>query len=117
VAIDDALQDLLDLSSQIREVVVLGSSGFVIACSTRPERGEQLARLATELLAAARAAGDERRVARVEVQHGAGGAFVVEEGGRTIVATTVPDATAALVVYDLRTALERATESEPAANA
>ena len=39
--------------------------------------------------------------------------FVVSEGGRVAVATTVPEPTAGLVVYDLRTALRRLDE-EPA---
>jgi hypothetical protein len=42
----------------------------------------------------------------------AGSVFVVREGGRTAVATTVPEPTAGLVVYDLRTALRRLAEGD-----
>jgi predicted regulator of Ras-like GTPase activity (Roadblock/LC7/MglB family) len=115
VAIDDALRELLDLSTQIREAVLLGSSGFVVASSTPPERGELLARVATEMLALARSVGEQHEVTRIEVADEAGGVFVIQDDGRVMVATTVPDATAALVVYDLRTALERAADGEQAA--
>jgi len=110
---NEALVELIDLSSQIEDVAILGESGFVLASSGAPERGEQLARVAAELLAAAgdvRPSGD---VSRVEVTLGSSSVFVVSEGGRTAVATTVPEPTAGLVVYDLRTALRRLDE-EPA---
>ena len=109
---NEALAELLDLSSQIEDVAILGESGFVLASSGAPERGEQLARIAAELLAAAgdvRPSGD---VSRVEVTLGSSSVFVVSEGGRTAVATTVPEPTAGLVVYDLRTALRR-LDDEP----
>ena len=86
----------------------------MLASSGTPERGEQLARVAAELLAAAadvRPGGD---VSRVEVRRATGSVFVVSEGGRSAVATTVAAPTAGLVVYDLRTALHRLDEGEPA---
>jgi predicted regulator of Ras-like GTPase activity (Roadblock/LC7/MglB family) len=104
---NEALAELLDLSSQIAEVAILGESGFVLASSGAPERGERLAEVAAELVAAAgdlRAGGE---VTRVEVFLEGTSVFVVREGGRTAVATTVPEPTAGLVVYDLRTALRR----------
>lgn len=107
---NEALAELLDLSSQIEDVAILGESGFVLASSGTPERGEQLARIAAELFAAAgdvRPSGD---VSRVEVALGRTSVFVVAEGGRSAVATTVPEPTAGLVVYDLRTALRRLDE-------
>jgi predicted regulator of Ras-like GTPase activity (Roadblock/LC7/MglB family) len=107
---NEALAELLDLSSQVEDVAILGESGFVLASSGTPERGEQLARIAAELVAAAgdvRPSGD---VSRVEVSLGSKSVFVVSEGGRTAVATTVPEPTAGLVVYDLRTALRRLDE-------
>jgi predicted regulator of Ras-like GTPase activity (Roadblock/LC7/MglB family) len=103
----EALAELLTLSSQVEDVAILGGSGFVLASSGAPERGEQLARVAAELLAAAADVRPGGQVSRVEVRLGESGVFVVVEGGRTAVATTVPEATAGLVVYDLRTALRR----------
>ena len=107
---NEALAELLDLSSQIEDVAILGESGFVLASSGTPERGEQLARIAAELLAAARDVRPSGDVSRVEVALGRTSVFVVAEGGRSAVATTVPDPTAGLVVYDLRTALRRLDE-------
>jgi hypothetical protein len=104
---NEALAELLELSSQIEDVAILGGSGFVLACSGTPERGEQLARIATELVAAASDIRSSGEVSRVEVTLAASSVFVVSEGGRTAVATTISEPTAGLVVYDLRTALGR----------
>jgi len=109
---NEALAELMDLSSQIEDVAILGESGFVLASSGAPERGEQLARIAAELLAAAGDVRPSGEISRVEVTLGSSSVFVVSEGGRTAVATTVPEPTAGLVVYDLRTALRR-LDDEP----
>jgi hypothetical protein len=111
VQADDVLRDLLALSTQVRKAVVLGGSGFVVGCSTAPERGEALARAATELLTVAEEVRPGApRVTRVEVLDRSGGFFVVRDEQRVVAATTVSDATPALVVYDLRTALGRLAE-------
>lgn len=116
MAPDHVLADLLELSAQVRDVVVLGESGFVVASSTTPERGEELAHAASGALAAAGTLRDGApAVTRVEALGGSGGFFVVREEGRVIAATTVADATPGLVVYDLRTALGRLAADERAA--
>ena len=107
---NEALAELMDLSSQFEDVAIVGESGFVLASSGQPERGEQLARIAAELLAAASDLRPSGEVSRVEVALETSSVFVVSEGGRTAVATTVPEPTAGLVVYDLRTALRRLDE-------
>jgi predicted regulator of Ras-like GTPase activity (Roadblock/LC7/MglB family) len=107
----EALDELTTLSAQIEDAALLGESGFVLASTGTPERGEQLARVAADLLSAAadvRAGGE---VTRVEVRQQEGSVFVVVEAGRTAVATTVPEPTAGLVLYDLRTALRRLEEA------
>ena len=109
---NEALAELLTLSSQIVDVAILGGSGFVLASSGTPERGEQLARIAAELLAAAADVRPGGEVARIEVGLDGGSVFVVTEGGRSAVARTVPEPTAGLVVYDLRTALHRLDEDQ-----
>ena len=111
---NEALAELLTLSSQIVDVAILGGSGFVLASSGTPERGEQLARIAAELLAAAADVRPGGEIARIEVGLEGGSVFVVTEGGRSAVARTVPEPTAGLVVYDLRTALQRLDEAPPA---
>ena len=112
----EALAELTALSAQIEEAAILGESGFVLASTGAPERGEQLARVAAALLSAAADVREDAEVTRVEVRQSSGSVFVVVEAGRTAVATTVPDPTAGLVLYDLRTALRRLDEA-PAAKA
>ena len=109
---NEALAELLTLSSQIVDAAILGGSGFVLASSGTPERGEQLARIAAELLAAAADIRPGGEVTRIEVALDGGGVFVVTEGGRSAVARTVAGPTAGLVVYDLRTVLRR-LDAEP----
>ena len=110
----EALAELTTLSSQIEEAAILGESGFVLASTGSPERGEQLARVAADLIAAAADVRTGAEITRVEVRQPSGSVFVVVEAGRTAVATTVPEPTAGLVLYDLRTSLRRLDEA-PAA--
>ena len=101
-----ALAELEGLSSRIESAVVLDAAGEVLGSSGRG--AARLAGAASELLAAAgtlRASDDE--VTRIEVELAEGGLFLLREGGRTIAATTGPGAIAGIVVYDLRTCLER----------
>ena len=107
-----ALAELAELSSQVERAVVLDAKGSVLA-STGDE-SDGLARSAVDLLAAAgelhASAGE---VTRAEVELAEGGLFVLAEGGRTIAATTGPNPTSGLVVYDLRTCLARIDEEKP----
>lgn len=108
----DLLHELLELSSQVREVAVASLSGDLVA-AVPAHRGAELARAGSELLAAAaslRPGGPP--VARVEVVLPGGAVVVVAEGDRIAAATTVPEPTAGLVVYDLRTLLRRLVVQE-----
>jgi predicted regulator of Ras-like GTPase activity (Roadblock/LC7/MglB family) len=109
----EALAELTALSSQIEEAAILGESGFVLASTRTPERGERLAQVAADLLTAAADVREGGEVTRVEVRQPSGSVFVVVEAGRKAVATTVPEPTAGLVLYDLRTALRRLEETPP----
>jgi len=111
---NQSLEELTALSSQIEDAAILGESGFVLAATGAPERGEQLAQVAADLLAAAADVRADAEVTRVEVRQPSGSIFVVVEAGRTAVATTVREPTAGLILYDLRTALRRLDEA-PAA--
>ena len=110
-----ALRELTELSSQIEAAVVLGADGAVLASTYDDSaRATALAGSALELVGAAfdlNAQGPE--VSRVEVELEDGAFFVLREGGRTIAATTPPDPTSGLVVYDLRTCLQGITQPEP----
>ena len=107
-----ALAELIQLSSQVERAVVLDASGALLASTD--DAGESLGRAALDLLAAAaelHAAADT--VTRAEVELGEGGLFVLSEGGRTIAATTGPNPTSGLVVYDLRTCLQGIEQEKP----
>ena len=100
-----ALNDLLEISSQVETAVIVGAEGEIEAASIRDEtRARELGRAARELLdvAAEYAPGDLRQV---EVATREGSVFVVREGDRAVAATTARSPTAGLVFYDLKTCL------------
>lgn len=100
-----ALAELMELSSQIASAIVLDADGAVLAASPQdPAASAALAASSLELVAAAADLGTEGRdVTRVEVELDEGAFFVMREGGHTVAATTGPNPTSGLVVYDLRT--------------
>lgn len=106
-----ALADLTEISSQIETAAIFGSDGPAHA-STLGEgpEGERLVATARELLEAA--AGIPLRsgqmLTQVEIALREGSVFVVRDGESAIVATTTPDPTAGLVLYDLRSCLRAA---------
>jgi predicted regulator of Ras-like GTPase activity (Roadblock/LC7/MglB family) len=109
-----ALADLMEISSQVDAAVVVGADGSPLASSLPAERGERLARAAARLLDET-AESERRRPVQVEAATRGGSVFVVREDGHTIAATTGPSPTAGLVLYDLRTCLRALAEEEPAA--
>lgn len=102
---EQALRELMELSSQITAAAVFDARGAVLATSSEdPAASARLAKSAPELVAAAADLGSgSREVTRVEVELDEGAVFVVSEGGHTVAATTGPSPTSGLVVYDLRT--------------
>ena len=100
-----ALSELLELSSQITAAVVLDADGASVASSSEDAAmTDALAAATRELVAvAADLASGGHDVTRVEVELVDGAFFVVSEGGHTVAATTGPDPTSGLVLYDLRT--------------
>ncbi|MEO5633632.1 hypothetical protein [Gaiella sp.] len=105
---NEALAELLTLSAQVREIAILGESGFVLASTGAVQRGEQLAQVAVDLIAAA---GDVRpgaaEISRIQISSEGTDVFLVRDAGRIAIATTAPDSIAGLMVYDLRTMLAR----------
>lgn len=110
-----ALRELAELSSHIEAAVVLAADGSVLASTHEdPARAARLAGSTLELVGAAfELSAQSQEVTRVEVELEEGAFFVLREGGRTIAATTGPDPTSGLVVYDLRTCLQGISEAEP----
>jgi predicted regulator of Ras-like GTPase activity (Roadblock/LC7/MglB family) len=102
-----ALAELAELSAQVEAAAVL-RDGAVEATVGNADLADRVARAADGLLAAAEAVrpgGPE--IERIEIVLPDGGVFVVRAGARTVVAATVPEPTAGLVLYDLRTCLRR----------
>ncbi|HSI98602.1 MAG TPA: roadblock/LC7 domain-containing protein [Gaiellaceae bacterium] len=103
-----ALAELVELSSQVERAVVIRADGSVLAATTDDvESADALARAALDLVAAAHGLHAGQAVTRVDVELADGAVFVLQEGDRTIAATTGPRPTTGLVVYDLRTCLHR----------
>ncbi len=109
-----ALAELKELSSQVERAVVLRGDGSILAATDDGIAAESLASAALELVAGAfDLRSSPEAVTRVEVELDYGAVFVLSEGGRTIAATTGPQPTAGLVVYDLRTCLHSIDEAKP----
>lgn len=105
--VDEAIRDLLNISTDVTHVVVLGPDGQVLASGPDPA-DEQLGAAAARLWEAgarkAAALGD----AALEhlVVPGADGAVgMLEADGRRIVAVTGPRPAVGLLLFDLRTCL------------
>jgi predicted regulator of Ras-like GTPase activity (Roadblock/LC7/MglB family) len=104
-----ALSELVGLSTQVVEAVISGSDGTVEARRTATEeRAQELAAVGAAMLAEAGSIRSVPAVERVHVDLDGGSVVAVRDGGRSIVVTTVPEPTAGLVAFDLRTALRRA---------
>ena len=91
-----AIDDLKEISPQVRDVVVIGADG------------------AKRLVEAAESM--RPGVAQLEAATLGGSVFVVRDGDRVIAATTSPEPTVGLVFYDLKTCLRSIDESQPRAN-
>jgi predicted regulator of Ras-like GTPase activity (Roadblock/LC7/MglB family) len=107
-----ALSELVGLSTQVVEAVVASTDGTVEAArAADEERAHVLAAAGSALLVeASRLRPASSGVERVHVDLERGSLVAVSDGRRTIVATTVPEPTAGLVAFDLRTALRRIAE-------
>jgi len=110
-----ALSDLTEISSQIRAAVVFDDKGKVVGSTlSDASRGEQLAKAAADLLAAAEGVKPgESQLTQLEVATGDGSVFVVRDGKTRIVATTGANPTVGLVFYDLKSTL-RSLKPAPA---
>lgn len=110
---EQALADLMEISTQVESAVVLDEDGSVAASSLRrAEQAEALAAAAREALAAADVVAADRGTAltQLEATTRDGTFFVVREARRTVAATTACGPPAGLVLYDLRTCLRAVDE-------
>lgn len=104
-----ALADLTEISAQIEAAVLGKADGSVVASTFRQEgRGEELARAAVELVAAAGEAGGNSgapELVQIQAATPRGSLFVVRDGGHVVAAVTGSKPTVGLVFYDLKTCL------------
>ena len=108
-----ALADLVEISSQIEAVVLLEEDGSIAATTLEDRaRADELAGVVRDIAAGAGEL-DDREAAQIEIALLDGSVFVVRSGGRTILATTRPDPTVGLVLYDLRSCLRNAAGEAP----
>jgi predicted regulator of Ras-like GTPase activity (Roadblock/LC7/MglB family) len=106
-----AIDDLKEISPQVRDVVVIGVDGAPAGSSLTEEAAAgRLADGARRLVEAAEAM--RPGVAQLEAATLGGSVFVVRDGDRLIAATTSPEPTVGLVFYDLKTCL-RAIDGPP----
>jgi len=111
-----ALEELVEISSQIEGSVLLAEDGTLFA-STYGDTGrsERVAAAATQLLRAAdesQARAERATLGQVVVELPDGAVVCVRENGRTVAAVTVKEPTVGLVLYDLRTTLRLATDAD-----
>jgi predicted regulator of Ras-like GTPase activity (Roadblock/LC7/MglB family) len=112
---EQAIADLMEISSQVEAAVLVGPAGEVLAASVPPERAARIAAAAARLLEGAATAAGGSTPAQLEAATGAGSVFVVRDGDRTLAATTDPGPTTGLVLYDLRTCLRQLADDTPPA--
>jgi predicted regulator of Ras-like GTPase activity (Roadblock/LC7/MglB family) len=101
-----AIADLTEISPQVRSVVVVAGDRSVAGSNVADGEAGRLADGARRLVESAdqiRAGHGLGPVAQLEAATTAGSVFVVREGDRLIVATTTPEPTVGLVIYDLKT--------------
>jgi predicted regulator of Ras-like GTPase activity (Roadblock/LC7/MglB family) len=106
----EALADLTEISTQIRLAVLVDERGELVASAgAEPAQADTVARLVRELLSAAEDAmgGAQAREELVQLQASTPGGcvFLVRDEGRLVASVTVPEPTAGLVFYDLKTCL------------
>jgi predicted regulator of Ras-like GTPase activity (Roadblock/LC7/MglB family) len=113
---EQALADLMEISSQIEAAVIFEEDGKVAGSTLADaDRADALARTAGELLQrAASLRGGETFPTQLEVATTEGSVFVARDANARIVATTNPQPTVGLVFYDLKSALRQIEQARPA---
>lgn len=112
---EQAVRELMEVSSQITAAIAFDADGAVLATSSEdPAASARVTAASLELVAAAADLdSDSRDVTRVEVELEEGAIFVVREGAHTVAAMTGPNPTSGLVVYDLRTCAQAIDAPSP----
>ena len=114
MTVDEAIRELLGVSTDVRRVAVIGRDDEVLGAGPGAV-GADVGSVASGLWEAAsrraKALGDAS-LDHVFVRDEAGGVAVVREGDRSVAALTVPDPALGLLFFDLRTCLTDALTGE-----
>jgi predicted regulator of Ras-like GTPase activity (Roadblock/LC7/MglB family) len=102
---NDALEQLTQVSEDVRAVVVFERGGEPIAATLPDDDARELAALGDAMLAYAATLREGAAVRRLEAVTPEGGVYLLSEGDRAVIATAVPGALVGLVQHDLRTLL------------
>jgi predicted regulator of Ras-like GTPase activity (Roadblock/LC7/MglB family) len=110
LTIDEAIHDLLDVSTDIRSVAIVDENGAVVASAPGPTGTEAAAAIERLWDAADRRAGQfgDAGLEHVVVPVPGGAVAVASAHGRCAAAVTGPTPAVALLLFDLRTALDDA---------
>ena len=114
MTVDEAIRDLLNISTDIHSVVVLGPDRDALACGPGAA-ASGMAAAADRLWAAASAratAVDDAALDHIVVQDAAGAVAVLQADGRRIAALTGAQPAVGLLLFDLRTCLSDAFAGE-----
>lgn len=102
---NEALEQLLRVSEDIRAAVVFEQGGELTAATLLDEDARELSALAEAMLAYADTLRDAPAVRQLEALTPEGGVYVVRDGKRAVVAIAAPGSLVGLVQHDLRTLL------------
>ena len=101
--VPQAFSDLLEVSSQVENAIVLEEDTVAASSISDQSRSEELAAALWRLVETAEET--HAGFAQLQVALPEGNVFLIREGKRLVAATTAPDPPSGLVFYDLRTCL------------
>jgi hypothetical protein len=106
--VPQAFSDLLEVSSQVENAIVLEEDTVAASSISDQSRSEELGAAVRRLVETAEE--EHAGLTQLEVALPEGNVFLVREGKRLVAATTAPDPPSGLVFYDLRTCLSGLAE-------
>jgi predicted regulator of Ras-like GTPase activity (Roadblock/LC7/MglB family) len=112
---EQALAELIELSTQVHAAAIFDRDGKVAASTLVGGRADWLASSAKALLDAAESLRGEGDTAVVQLEAATpeGSVFVVQESDLVVAAVTGREPTAGLVFYDLKRCLQSVSEEKP----
>jgi predicted regulator of Ras-like GTPase activity (Roadblock/LC7/MglB family) len=103
---NDALDELLRVSDEVRAAVVFERGGEPVASNLPEEDAREIAGVADAMLAYAATLREAADVRQLEAVTPEGDVYVVRQGERAVVAIATPGSLVGLVQHDLRTLLD-----------